>query len=57
MERPYFIIQSALGVDAKLVLKKIISRVPWQKTDDDFHKKYANLIKKLKPGWGDYNIW
>ncbi len=47
----------ALEDDAKLVLKEIMSLVPWKKTDDDFHKKYADLIKKLKPGWGDYNIW
>ena len=47
----------ALGSDAKLVLKEIMSLVPWKKTDDDFHKMYVYLIKKLKPGWEDYIVW
>jgi len=48
----------ALEDDAKLVLKDIISWVPWAKdTDVYFHQVFTQLIKKLKPGWDDYIVW
>ncbi len=49
---------SALGDDAKMVVKDIMTLTPWGlKTDDYFHQAYIPLISKLKPGWQDYVIW
>ncbi|MEJ2629095.1 MAG: sulfatase-like hydrolase/transferase, partial [bacterium] len=49
---------SALGNDPKMVIKDIMSLTPWGlKTDDYFHQAYIQLLKELKPGWGDYVIW
>jgi len=49
-------VMDALEDDAKLVLKELIN---WgkQETDGYFRRAHIQLIKKLKPGWEDYDVW
>jgi HEAT repeat protein len=51
-------ILDALGDDNDAVTKEIIAAISgrWQ-ADPYCHKAAVQLIKKLKPGWEDYQIW
>jgi len=47
-----------LGENVRPVLKQVMGLRMWGvETDAYFHRAYMNILKRLKPGWEDYNIW